>query len=1077
MTRTPAAEEHVPQPLKQILSLHSRRTRPTTTAADADSSPSSRTKPSVTAANEASSIGRRIRPTITAAQDGTSTARGAGAPTEREGDRSSFSRRTRPTTAPAEGDSSTGSEMSLPSTEVSTAAVSSRRTRPTTSFRRAASSTASEGGGESSSAATERAPPRSRTTRPAVAEATDESSVERSTRSIAPKEAEVISGGEARFTGTAQARDASSFSEAEARGVSDYTARRIRRPTTATTTATAADTSAVSRRTRPTISAVSSTLPPAPLVSEGDSTVGSQALSSSALTNTLTGRSGGSDERIRHATDSASGTATATQPLFLSSREEALVTRRTRPNRNRDRAEAGSMGLARTTASEEAAGMQVTATTLTTPPVPSDLNETMSTRRRRRVPTTVSLDDDAPTSSKGASPASTAGASPSVGSSAASSRSGPSASSSEADPRDRENEGLSEEEGRRPQGEASLRRRDAPGRMPWVHTASAGESPSSRRAWGNPEQSADPSTTADAEEKDIKLATSISTSPEADLTPSRRARGPRAASRATPPPSREAADEEGESPTTQRGGSRLSRRTRPGPRLQADDAVLSPQNTAASISPSASSGPLLTRNTQLPGAAAPTWTTQLTTQAPATTWGHFTTSERRPLLSRADSERGALDDAGADEAAEDYLLDREADSSPDFLGTAKKWSASGEDSDPRDYEDEAADRDLEDTPRHKQPFHRKGVLLPEHYEEQQHLRRLWGEMEEVEFEDEDYEDEEPFYDSPGLTPRLLAASSEEPEDDAAEAGASSPGGRPAAGRRPPPKPRGGGSSSSPESSEKPEGDAAEVGARAPTDKPAAGRRPPPGPRGGGGSSPTTASTTAKPTTTTEEDPYEEYPDHCGDAATFVEGRQIVEWDIPIFNGIVHVLGSSVLRPDIEALATNIAFWHCTHQFCFECPFLTPFFLQFLDKDGIITSIKPFDFMPPPGVRPDWVCRGAFSYYPPGWTKKTWKKYLDNMHSTDKRVMKRNAELVARAAQGRREIAELYESVRLQSIEARRRYDALRPISDEKYDPNYKNMKKSFDDKRFDCKGEAVNREMFEKQMHKIIPAVYPWLGK
>ncbi|KAL8449780.1 hypothetical protein Emed_002743 [Eimeria media] len=971
--------------------------------------------------------------------------------------------------------------MSLPSTDVSSAAVSSRRTRPTTSFTGTASSTASEGGGESSGDASEHTSSRSRRTRPEAAEATDESSVERSTRSISPKEGELSSSGGARFTGTAQARDASFSSEAEARGGEDYTARRIRRPTTATTAATAADTSAVSRRTRPTNTAVSSSLPSASPASADDSPVGSEALSSGALTDSLSDRSEGSDERMRHARDSASATATATQPPLLSSREEALVTRRTRSSRDRDREEAGSVGLARTTASEQEAAAQVTATTLTTPPVPSNLNETMSTRRRRRVPTTVAVDDDAATSSKGASPATTAGASPSVDSSVVSRRSRPSTSSSEPDLLTRKNEGVSEEEGRRQQGEASLRRRDAPGRTPWVHTASTDESSSSRRAWGNSEQSAAPSTTADAGEKDSKPTTSISVSSEADLMPSRRARGPRAAARATPPPGRESAGEEEESLTAQRGGSRLSRRTRPGPRQQADDAELYPQNTAASISPSASSGALLTRNTQLPGTAAATWTTQLTTQAPATTWGHFTTSERRPLLSRGDSGRGAFDDAEADDEAEDYLFDREADSSPDFLGTAKKWGVSGEDSDTRDYEDEAADRDLEDTPRHKQPFHRKGVLLPEHYEEHQHTRRLWDEMDEDEFENEDfefdYEDEEDLYDSPGLTPRLLAASSDEPEGDAAEAGASAPSSRPAAGRRPPPKPRGGGSSGS---SEKPEGDEAEVKASAPTDKPAAGRRPPPGPRGGGGgggSSSPTASTTTGPTTTTTEDPYEEYPDHCGDAATFVEGRQIVEWDIPIFNGIVHVLGSSVLRPDIEALATNIAFWHCTHQFCFECPFLTPFFLQFLDKDGIIPSIKPFDFMPPPGVRPDWVCRGAFSYYPAGWTKQTWKKYLDNMHSADKRVMKRNAELVARAAQGRREIAELYESVRLQSIEARRRYDALRPIDDEKYDPNYKNMKKSFDDKRFDCKGEAFNREMSEKQMRKLIPAIYPWLGK
>ncbi|XP_026190947.1 uncharacterized protein LOC34620077 [Cyclospora cayetanensis] len=229
-------------------------------------------------------------------------------------------------------------------------------------------------------------------------------------------------------------------------------------------------------------------------------------------------------------------------------------------------------------------------------------------------------------------------------------------------------------------------------------------------------------------------------------------------------------------------------------------------------------------------------------------------------------------------------------------------------------------------------------------------------------------------------------------------------------------------------------------------------------------------------TAKDEDDTDEYPDHCGDLATFIEGRQVIEWDIPVFNGIIHVLGSSVLRPDIEALATNIAFWQCTHQFCYECPLLTPFFLKFLDEIGIITGKKPFEFNPPPGVRPDWVCRGAFSYYPAGWTKQTWHKYLETMSSTDKRTAKRNADLVARAAEGRYQIALLYESIRLQSIEARRRYDPLRPISDETYDPNFKNMKKSFYDKNFECKGEAVNRELTAKQMHKIIPAVYPWTG-
>lgn len=77
-------------------------------------------------------------------------------------------------------------------------------------------------------------------------------------------------------------------------------------------------------------------------------------------------------------------------------------------------------------------------------------------------------------------------------------------------------------------------------------------------------------------------------------------------------------------------------------------------------------------------------------------------------------------------------------------------------------------------------------------------------------------------------------------------------------------------------------------------------------------------------------------------------------DIPIFNGIAHVISEAAMRPDIEAHCTSLAFWPCSHQFCMECPKLTPFFLSFLDSDGRITSRKPFTFSSPPSVRPDWV---------------------------------------------------------------------------------------------------------------------------
>lgn len=51
---------------------------------------------------------------------------------------------------------------------------------------------------------------------------------------------------------------------------------------------------------------------------------------------------------------------------------------------------------------------------------------------------------------------------------------------------------------------------------------------------------------------------------------------------------------------------------------------------------------------------------------------------------------------------------------------------------------------------------------------------------------------------------------------------------------------------------------------------------------------------------------------------------------------------------------------------------------------------------------------------------------------------------------------------------------MHPLSDMRYDPMYKNMVKSYDDKRFKCKGENVNKELTEKQMAAIIEYTYPW---
>lgn len=61
---------------------------------------------------------------------------------------------------------------------------------------------------------------------------------------------------------------------------------------------------------------------------------------------------------------------------------------------------------------------------------------------------------------------------------------------------------------------------------------------------------------------------------------------------------------------------------------------------------------------------------------------------------------------------------------------------------------------------------------------------------------------------------------------------------------------------------------------------ASGRRPPE-PRERGTSSKPSHEKPANPGTKVDDD--EEYPDHCGDLVTFIEGRQVIEWVSPIIS--------------------------------------------------------------------------------------------------------------------------------------------------------------------------------------------------
>ncbi|PFH33598.1 hypothetical protein BESB_078140 [Besnoitia besnoiti] len=222
-----------------------------------------------------------------------------------------------------------------------------------------------------------------------------------------------------------------------------------------------------------------------------------------------------------------------------------------------------------------------------------------------------------------------------------------------------------------------------------------------------------------------------------------------------------------------------------------------------------------------------------------------------------------------------------------------------------------------------------------------------------------------------------------------------------------------------------------------------------------------------------------------DYYTFIEGREVIEWDIPVFNGVVHVLGESVLRPDIKTLATQLALWQCTHQFCFDCPRLGGFFLHYLDRKGLLTGPTPFDFEVPPSVRPEWVCRGSKGYFPPGWTKASWKAYVDAAASQPppgspkaaaaaRNVQRLADEGARRAAENKRKIEERYAEIRRQAAEAYARYNPLEAVEEKVYLPGFYKMKKSYYDKHLYCKGDELERTVAEHFTERDLRFVLPW---
>ncbi|CEL98534.1 unnamed protein product [Vitrella brassicaformis CCMP3155] len=91
---------------------------------------------------------------------------------------------------------------------------------------------------------------------------------------------------------------------------------------------------------------------------------------------------------------------------------------------------------------------------------------------------------------------------------------------------------------------------------------------------------------------------------------------------------------------------------------------------------------------------------------------------------------------------------------------------------------------------------------------------------------------------------------------------------------------------------------------------------------------------------------------------YIDGKKIIESDIKIANGIIHVVDQFPVPLDIDAI--DVAFWTCMDQ---GLRFLKPEWvrlgLSFLDQDKSLPVIGRA-----PGQRPAWVASDLPYYYPP-----------------------------------------------------------------------------------------------------------------
>ncbi|KAF8821937.1 hypothetical protein IE077_001350 [Cardiosporidium cionae] len=159
----------------------------------------------------------------------------------------------------------------------------------------------------------------------------------------------------------------------------------------------------------------------------------------------------------------------------------------------------------------------------------------------------------------------------------------------------------------------------------------------------------------------------------------------------------------------------------------------------------------------------------------------------------------------------------------------------------------------------------------------------------------------------------------------------------------------------------------------------------------------------------------------------VKGSRVMKWDIPIFNGWLHVLESVPLSEKIPL--SSAILWDCLNNFCLNCPKKGTLILKYLDKFGVIPT-SPTSFEAPPGIRPNWVCQSAEGWFPAGVPQREYEKHTNFMHGKSSSNEEKSAAdyIFKRSVQaGRVEIHKNYQDIIHNSYSSklrRKKMDAL-----------------------------------------------------